>query len=65
MTIHWKCVERFFGMVQFYPVCNFGFGTVRSEKVINKYLYTLYLPAIQSLSLETCKNITALCQNFQ
>ena len=41
MTIHWKAVEHYFAMVllSIYPVCNFGkfvnfgFGTVRSERV--------------------------------
>ena len=43
MTIHWKAVEQYFGVVlfvfQFYLVCkcgkfiHFGIGTVRSEMV--------------------------------
>ena len=43
MTIHWKAVEQSFAVVlfvfQFYPFCNFGkfdnfgFGTVRSERI--------------------------------
>ena len=35
MTIDWKAAEQYFTVklfvFQFYPVCNFGLGTVRSE----------------------------------
>ena len=37
MTIHWKAVEQYFTVVlfvfQFNPVCNFGIGTVMSERI--------------------------------
>ena len=37
MTICWKAVKQYFTVVliviQFYPVCNFGPGTVGNERV--------------------------------
>ena len=47
-TIYWKAVEQYFTVklfvFQFYPVCDFGkfinlaLGTIRSERVIKKFL---------------------------
>ena len=54
MTIHWKAVEQYFTVVlllwfvfQLNPVCNvgkfiiFGFGTVRSERLIKSLKFLL------------------------
>ena len=76
VTIHWKAVEQYFTVVQFYPVCNhgnfirFGLGTVRSERVrANKNssvmeCFQCYLERISSTTVESRKGQRISCCNL-